>query len=62
MLLLAFQEGGIKLDAFDTVLPPFYARVGFVATGRLELNDAGLTKLTKFSTPPFGPGSEMRVG
>jgi hypothetical protein len=35
MLLLAIQNGAKKLDAFDTVLPHIYSKLGFVATGRL---------------------------
>jgi hypothetical protein len=34
MLELAVEEGGTKLDAFDTVLPDIYETAGFVETGR----------------------------
>lgn len=39
MLLLAIQEGGYKLDAFDTVLPGLYSRMGFVPTARVAFDD-----------------------
>ena len=39
MLALAVQEGGRRLDAFDTVLPNIYALNGFVATSRTAWND-----------------------
>lgn len=39
MLALAVQEGGRRLDAFDTVLPKIYALNGFVATSRTAWND-----------------------
>ena len=34
MLHLAVEQGGTKLDAFDTVLPKIYAAAGFEETGR----------------------------
>ena len=39
MLLLAIQEGGYKLDAFDTVLPLFYSQMGFVPTARVAFDE-----------------------
>ena len=36
---LAVGAGGIKLDAFETILPEFYAAHGFVATSRLPWDD-----------------------
>ena len=39
MLLLAIQEGGYKLDAFDTVLPGLYSRMGFVPTARVAFDE-----------------------
>lgn len=39
MLALAVQEGGRRLDAFDTVLPKIYALNGFVATSRTAWNE-----------------------
>jgi len=39
MLVLATQEGGRKLDAFDTVLPALYSRAGFRAVARLAWDD-----------------------
>lgn len=39
MLMLAVQEGGRKLDAFDTVLPKFYSRLGFRISARTAWND-----------------------
>jgi GNAT superfamily N-acetyltransferase len=39
MLALATQEGGTKLDAFDTILPKLYAAAGFVETGREPWNE-----------------------
>ena len=38
-LALATQEGGNKLDAFDTVLPRLYSEAGFRAVARLPFND-----------------------
>lgn len=35
MVLLATQEGGRKLDAFDTILPHFYNRAGYEDTASL---------------------------
>lgn len=34
-LSLAIEQGGNKLDAFDTVLPALYSQMGFVARSRL---------------------------
>jgi hypothetical protein len=39
MLDLAKQEGGKRLDAFDTVLPHIYAQNGFRAVARLPWNE-----------------------
>lgn len=39
MLLLAIQEGGYKLDAFDTVLPDLYSAMGFVPTARVAFDE-----------------------
>lgn len=39
ILALAVQQGGRKLDAFDTVLPGLYSRNGFRAVARLAWND-----------------------
>ena len=39
MLALAVQQGGKKLDCFDTVLPRIYAKNGFVETGRVPWDD-----------------------
>lgn len=39
MLSLATEEGGTKLDCFDTVLPKIYDLNGFVETGRDPWND-----------------------
>lgn len=39
MLSLATEEGGKKLDAFDTVIPDVYDLNGFVETGRTEWSD-----------------------
>ena len=39
MLDLALQQGGRKLDAFDTVLPHVYSRSGFKVTSRVPFND-----------------------
>ena len=38
-LQLAVQEGGRKLDAFDTVLPQIYYENGFKVTGRSRWNE-----------------------
>ena len=35
-LLLAVEQGGRKLDAFDTVLPSLYSQAGFRVASRLE--------------------------
>lgn len=37
---LAVAAGGTKLDAFDTILPTYYAAHGFVAASRLSWNDS----------------------
>jgi hypothetical protein len=37
---VAVAAGGKKLDAFETILPEFYAAHGFVATSRIPWNDA----------------------
>ena len=39
MLALAVQQGGTKLDAFDTVLPDIYAISGFKEVGRDAWNE-----------------------
>ena len=39
LLDLAIQQGGRKLDAFDTVLPHVYSRSGFGATSRLPWSE-----------------------
>jgi hypothetical protein len=39
ILALAVQQGGRKLDAFDTVLPRIYSDNGFRAVARLKWND-----------------------
>jgi len=39
MLQAAVQAGGNKLDAFDTVLPDIYKRVGFRPVARIPWND-----------------------
>jgi len=39
MLRLAVQEGGRRLDAFDTALPDIYANNGFRVVARLPWND-----------------------
>ncbi len=39
MLALAVQQGGVKLDAFDTVLPKIYGDNGFRAVARLAWDD-----------------------
>lgn len=39
MLDIATQEGGRRLDAFDTVLPRLYSQSGFRAVARLPFND-----------------------
>ena len=39
MLQLAVDEGGRKLDAFDTVLPEIYADNGFKVVARVNWND-----------------------
>jgi hypothetical protein len=37
---VAVAAGGKKLDAFETILPEFYAAHGFVATSRIPWNEA----------------------
>lgn len=39
LINLAVQEGGRRLDAFDTVLPYIYSQAGFVSVARLKWND-----------------------
>ncbi len=39
-LALAVQEGGRKLDAFDTVLPDLYSDSGFRAVARLKWDES----------------------
>lgn len=39
LLLNAIEQGGNKLDAFDTVLPDLYSRMGFRETGRETWNE-----------------------
>ena len=39
-LKLAVEEGGRRLDAFDTVLPQTYANAGFTPVARLKWNEA----------------------
>jgi hypothetical protein len=39
LLQLAVEEGGTKLDAFDTVLPEIYSRAGFVEVDRVQWNE-----------------------
>ena len=39
MLLLAVEKGGNKLDAFDTMLPQLYSRIGFRPSSRTVWND-----------------------
>lgn len=39
ILKLAVQEGGKRLDCFDTILPDLYSRSGFRAVARLPFND-----------------------
>ena len=38
-LMLAVQEGGRKLDAFDTALPQLYSKLGFRISSRTVWND-----------------------
>jgi hypothetical protein len=40
MIQLAVQEGGQRLDAFDTVLPDLYAVHGFKVVARTKWNEA----------------------
>ena len=39
LMTMAVQAGGVRLDCFDTVLPPYYAAHGFRAVSRLKWND-----------------------
>ena len=39
MMMLAVQEGGRKLDAFDVVLPHIYSKAGFKVASRLPWSD-----------------------
>jgi DNA polymerase III epsilon subunit-like protein len=39
MLAQAVEQGGTKLDAFDTVLPKIYAQAGFRPVSRVRWND-----------------------
>jgi len=39
MMEVAVAAGGVKLDAFDTILPKFYHRFGFVEAARTSWND-----------------------
>jgi GNAT superfamily N-acetyltransferase len=39
MIATAVDQGGTKLDAFDTVLPGLYAKEGFQPTGRVKWDD-----------------------
>jgi len=39
MMEVAVAAGGVKLDAFNTILPKFYHRFGFVEAGRTAWND-----------------------
>lgn len=39
VLPLAIQQGGTKLDAFDTYLPILYSRYGFKAVARVPFNE-----------------------
>ncbi len=39
MMMLAVQEGGRKLDAFDVVLPHIYSKAGFKIASRLPWSD-----------------------
>lgn len=39
LMAAAVDEGGRRLDCFDTVLPKVYARAGFVPVARLAWND-----------------------
>lgn len=40
VLRLAVEQGGRRLDAFDTVLPSMYAQAGFRAVARTKFNEA----------------------
>jgi hypothetical protein len=50
ILDLATQEGGRRLDAFDTVLPGIYGNNGFKAVARLAWNDAYAPEGWDFNT------------
>lgn len=39
MLAVAVQQGGRRLDCFDTALPRIYSEAGFVLVARLKWND-----------------------
>ncbi|MDJ0105117.1 hypothetical protein QM646_01755 [Rhodococcus erythropolis] len=39
MLAVAVQQGGQRLDCFDTALPRIYAEAGFVPVARLKWDD-----------------------
>src|SRR5690606_3369969 len=39
LISIAVENGGMRLDAFDTVLPSIYAKEGFVVKARLKWND-----------------------
>lgn len=39
LLATAVEQGGRRLDCFDTVLPKLYAKEGFAVTSRLRWND-----------------------
>jgi len=39
MLAVAVQQGGRRLDCFDTALPRIYSEAGFVPVARLKWND-----------------------
>jgi hypothetical protein len=39
LMKLATEEGGRRLDAFDTTLPDLYSRSGFTAVARLKWNE-----------------------
>ena len=39
MLAVAIQQGGRRLDCFDTALPRIYSEAGFVPVARLKWND-----------------------
>ena len=39
MLATAVEQGGTKLDCFDTVLPKIYRKMGFAETGRVQWDE-----------------------